>query len=188
MVLVELMPAEPEVLGLAALMLFHDARRDARVLDGRLVLLEDQDRSLWDQKRIALARTLLDRALALGRPGPYQLQAAISGLHCDAPHPDATDWRQITLLYGELYRRMPNAVVALNRAAAHAMADGPAVGLEMMAGLADELDGYHPYHVARANLLGRLGDRRAAAAYRRALELTDNGVERRHIEERLATL
>jgi len=189
MVLVELMPGEPEVLGLAALMLFHDARRDARVARGRMVLLEDQDRSLWDQKRIALGRTLLDRALAVGRPGPYQLQAAISGLHCDAPHPDATDWRQITLLYGELYRRMPNPVVALNRAAAHAMADGPAVGLELMAGLADDLDGYHPYHVARASLLERLGDDRAAStAYHRALELTDNRVERRHIEERLATL
>jgi RNA polymerase sigma-70 factor (ECF subfamily) len=189
MLLVELMPGEPEVLGLAALMLFHDARRDARVAQGRLVLLEDQDRSLWDQKRIALGRTLLDRALAVGRPGPYQLQAAISGLHCDAPHPDATDWRQITLLYGELYRRMPSPVVALNRAAAHAMADGPAVGLEMMTGLADDLDGYHPYHVARANLLERLGDdRAAAAAYHRGLELTENRVERRHIEERLASL
>jgi RNA polymerase sigma-70 factor, ECF subfamily len=187
MVLVELMPHEPEVAGLAALMLFHDARREARVVDGRLVLLEDQDRSLWDQKRIGLARALLDRALAAGRPGPYQLQAAVAGLHCDAPHPDATDWRQITLLYGELYRRMPNPVVALNRAAAHAMADGPAVGLEMMAGLADDLDGYHPYHVARANLLDRLGDRAAAeGAYRRALELAENRVERRHIEDRLA--
>ena len=189
MVLVELMPDEPEVLGLAALMLFHDARRDARVVGGRLVLLEDQDRSRWDQRRITAGRRLLDRALSAGRPGPYQLQAAISGLHCDAPHPDATDWRQITLLYGELYRRAPSPVVALNRAAAHAMADGPGVGLEMMAGLSGELDGYSPFHIARAALLERTGDTAAAAeAYRQALAMVGNGVERRHLEERLAAL
>ncbi len=185
-ILAELMPDEPEVLGLGALMLFHDSRRDARVADGALVLLEDQDRRRWDEAEIALGRRLLDSALARSRPGPYQLQAAIAGLHCDAPHPDATDWMQISLLYGELYRRLPSPIVALNRAVAHAVADGPAVGLQMMAEVAEQLDAYHLFHAARADLLRRSGEHAAAAeAYARALQLTENEVERRFLEGRL---
>jgi RNA polymerase sigma-70 factor (ECF subfamily) len=183
----ELIPDEPEVLGLCALMLFQDSRRTARVTGGSLVLLEDQDRSLWDGEEIALGRRILDMALRRRRPGPYQLQAAIASLHCDAPHPDVTDWRQISLLYGELYRHLPTPVVALNRAVAHAMVDGPEVGLRMTDTLSDDLDGYHLYHAARADLLRRLDQREeAAAAYRRALDMVENAVERRYLEGRLA--
>ena len=184
--LTELLPHEPEAKGLAALMLFHDARRDARVGDGELVLLADQDRSTWDAEEIDLGRRLLDLALRQRRPGPYQLQAAIASLHCDAPHPDVTDWRQISLLYGELYRHSPTPVIALNRAAAHLMVDGPEVGLEMIDQIAG-LDGYPHFHSARADLLRRLDrHQEAAAAYRRALQLTTNGVERRFLQRRLA--
>ncbi len=184
--LVELVPDEPEAGGLAALMMLHDARRDARVVDGRLVLLEDQDRSQWHHDRIAAASSLLDRALEERRPGPYQLQAAIAALHATSPHPDATDWPQIALLYGELHRHLPTQVVALNRAAAHAMADGPAVGLRMMEVLDDDLQAYHPYHAARADMLRR-ADRlvEAADAYRAALALAENTVEREFLERRL---
>jgi RNA polymerase sigma-70 factor (ECF subfamily) len=187
-VLALLMPDEPEVDGLLALLLFQDARRAARVSPaGDLVLLEDQDRSLWDGEEIALGRRILDMALRRRRPGPYQLQAAIASLHCDAPHPDVTDWRQISLLYGELYRHLPTPVVALNRAVAHAMVDGPEVGLRMTDTLSDDLDGYHLYHAARADLLRRLDQREeAAAAYRRALDMVENAVERRYLEGRLA--
>ncbi len=186
MLLGELMPDEPEVLGLCALMLFHDSRREARMDGGRLVLLEAQDRSRWDGDEITAGAELLDRALALRRPGPYQLQAAIAALHSTSPHADATDWAQIAVLYGELLRWLPTPVVALNRAVAHAMADGPAVGLEMLDPLADDLAGYHLFHAAQADLLRRLGrEREAAAAYRRALELADNEVERTFLAGRL---
>lgn len=186
MLLGELMPDEPEVLGLCALMLFHDSRREARMDGGRLVLLEAQDRSRWDGDEITAGAELLDRALALRRPGPYQLQAAIAALHSTSPHADATDWAQIAVLYGELLRWLPTPVVGLNRAVAHAMADGPAVGLEMLDPLADDLAGYHLFHAAQADLLRRLGrEREAAAAYRRALELADNEVERTFLAGRL---
>ncbi len=186
-VLVELVPDEPEVLGLVALMMFHDSRRAARVVDGRLVLLEHQDRMLWDADEIAAAGELIDRALACRRPGPYQLQAAIAALHATSPHPHATDWPQIALLYNELQRHHPTSVVALNRAVAYAMADGPDAGLRMLADLGDELDGYHLFHSARADLLRR-AERWSEAqdAYRRAIELTENEIELEFLQRRFA--
>jgi RNA polymerase sigma-70 factor (ECF subfamily) len=179
-----LMPDEPESLGLLALMLFQDARREARIdAEGALVLLEDQDRSLWDDGRLDEGRRVLDRALALGRAGPYQIQAAVAALHAE----EETDWRQIAALYGRLAELAPSPVVELNRAVAVAMADGPEQGLALMAPLADELGSYHLFHSAHADLLRRL-DRRdeAAASYRRALELASEPVERAFLERRLA--
>ena len=180
-VLTRLMPDEGEAHGLEALMLFQDSRRAARVLDGSIVLLEDQDRALWDDEEIEAGKAALDRGLALRRPGPYQLQAAIAALHTEPE----TDWRQISLLYAELSRHTPSPVVELNRAVAVAMADGPERGLELMEGL--PLEGYHLFHAARAELLRRLDrPREAADAFRRALELAEREPERRHLERRLA--
>jgi RNA polymerase sigma-70 factor (ECF subfamily) len=181
--LAELMPDEPEVHGLLALMLLHDARRDARFRDGELVLLADQDRALWDREAIAAGRAALDRALALRGRGPYVVQAAIAALHVDEPH----DWPQIAALYGELARLTRSPVVELNRAIAVAETDGPAAGLA----IADELplDGYRYLHATRAELLRRLGrDEEARAALERALDLAPNGAERRLLERRLAEL
>jgi RNA polymerase sigma-70 factor (ECF subfamily) len=180
-VLTRLMPDEAEGHGLEALMLLQDSRRDARVDGESIVLLEDQDRSLWDAEEIASGKAALDRALALRRPGPYQLQAAIASLHTEPE----TDWPQIALLYAELQRHTPSPVIELNRAVAVAMAEGPERGLELMDGL--PLARYHLYHSARAELLRRL-DRRdeAAAAYRAALALVEREPERRHLERRLA--
>jgi RNA polymerase sigma-70 factor (ECF subfamily) len=181
-----LMPDEPEALGLLALMLSQDSRREARVgPEGELVLLEDQDRSTWNRDEIAEANRVLERALALERPGPYQLQAAIAALHAEAEQPELTDWRQIALLYGELGRHQPSPVVELNRAVAVAMEAGPERGLELVDRISG-LDGYHLLHATRADLLRR-GARRdeAAAAYRRALELVTNPVERSFLERRL---
>jgi RNA polymerase sigma-70 factor (ECF subfamily) len=176
-----LMPDEPEALGLLALLLLHDARRDARIAaDGALVLLEDQDRSLWDRGRVEEGRRVLDRALAHGHPGPYQLQAAIAALHLE----DETDWPQIAALYAELARVERSPVVELNRAVAVAMAYGPERGLELIDGV--ELPGYHLLHAARADLLRRLGRlEEAAAAYREALALEMNATERSFLEGRL---
>jgi RNA polymerase sigma-70 factor (ECF subfamily) len=181
-----LMPDEPEVLGLLALMLLQDSRRDARTdAAGGLILLEDQDRTLWDRGRIAEGVRVLDRALALRSAGQYQVQAAIAALHAQAESADATDWREIALLYAELDRVTGSPVVALNRAVAVAMADGYERGLELMDGL--PLDEYHLFHAARADLLRRLErHEEAAAAYRRALELTRSEPERRYLSERLA--
>jgi RNA polymerase sigma-70 factor, ECF subfamily len=181
-----LMPDEADVLGLLALMLLHDSRRDARSgPEGELVLLEDQDRSLWNGERIDEGLRILDRAVVLRRPGPYQLQAAIAAIHAQAMSPDATDWRQIAALYAELERRTSSPVVALNRAVAVAMADGYEHGLALMDGL--PLDGYYLFHSARADLLRRLERHvEAANAYRRALELTDSEPERRYLTRRLA--
>ena len=192
-VLAELMPDEPEVTGLVALMLLHDARKDTRVdASGDLVLLADQDRSRWDHAQIAegvaLVEAALRRSRALGGPGPYELQAAIAAVHAEAPSADATDWHQIELLYDELMRLVPSPVVALNRGVAVAMARGPAAGLEVLDGLAGEdvLQQLHLYHSARADLLGRVGQPdEAAAAYRRALELATTAAERRFIARRL---
>ena len=188
-VVVALLPGEPEATGLLALMLLHDARRDARVdADGRLVLLDDQDRTRWDTERIAEGRALVAAALEARRPGPYQVQAAIAALHDEAVTPTDTDWPQIATLYGSLQRMTPSPVVELNRAAAVAMADGPAVGLAMMDGLAasGELEAYPYLHAARADLLRRLERwSEAATAYRRALELTTNGPERAFLNGRL---
>ena len=184
-----LLPDEPEAAGLLALMLLHDARREARVgPTGDLVLLEDQDRSRWDQGRIAEGRALVERLLQMGRVGPYQLQAAIAALHDEAIVAAATDWTQIAALYLALVRLDPSPVVRLNHAVAVAMADGPAIGLAMMDGLADEgsLTSYPYLHAGRADLLRRLGRRsEAAAAYRHALTLTTNGAERTYLERRL---
>jgi RNA polymerase sigma-70 factor, ECF subfamily len=191
-VLASLMPDEPEVLGLLALMLLHDARREARTApDGRLVLLEDQDRSTWDRARIEEGRATLDRAMRMRRVGSYQLQAAIAALHDEAPSADATDWPQIAALYRILGEMTPSPVVELNRAVAIAMADGPAAGLALVDRLvaAGQLEAYPYLHSARADLLRRLGRREeAAAAYRVALELTANEPERAFLESRLSEL
>jgi RNA polymerase sigma-70 factor (ECF subfamily) len=187
-VVVSLMPDEPEARGLLALMLLHDARRDARTgPDGRLVLLADQDRSTWDVAYIAEGIALVQAALRSGRPGPYQLQAAIAALHDEARHADATDWPQIAALYATLATMDPSPVVGLNRAVAVAMVDGPAVALAMIDGLAldGSLDGYPYLHAARADMLRRLGRRsEAAQAYERAIDLTSNAPEREFLERR----
>ena len=152
------------------------------------MLLEDQDRGRWDRAEIVEGHRLLDRALRHRRPGPYQLQAAIAALHADAPSPEATDWRQITALYGELLRISPSPVIALNRAVAVAMSEGPDAGLELIESI-DGLEGYHLRHAARADLLRRLGrSSEAAAAYRRALELATNPAECRFLSRRLEDL
>jgi RNA polymerase sigma-70 factor (ECF subfamily) len=189
-VLAELMPDEGEALGLLALLLLHDARREGRVgPGGELVLLEDQDRGRWDRAKIGEGVRLLDQAIRRGPPGPYRLQAGIAALHAVAPTAAATDWRRIVLLYDQLVAAAPSPVVALNRAAAVAMANGPAAGLELMDTLAASgaLDGYHLLHAARADLLRRLGRApEAAAAYRRALDLATNPVEQAFLTRRLA--
>ena len=187
-VLVNLMSSEPEIAGLLALMMLQHSRHDARTTpEGELVLLEDQDRARWDQDAIDEGLALLDAAIAQRRPGPYQLQAAIAALHARAPRSEDTDWPQIAALYGRLADASPSPVVELNRAVAVAMADGPARALPLVDALAGELDGYHLFHSARADLLRRL-DRReeAAQAYRRALELATNPSERAFLERRLA--
>jgi RNA polymerase sigma-70 factor (ECF subfamily) len=182
-VLAELMPDEPEVHGLLAIMLLHDARREARFRDGDLVLLADQDRSLWDTAQIARGRAALDLALALRGRGPYVVQAAIASLHADEPH----DWPQIAALYGELARLTDSPVVELNRAVAVAEALGPEAGLEIIDRL--ELEDYRYLHSTRGALLGRLGrSAEARDAYRRALALAHDDAERRLIERRLAEL
>jgi RNA polymerase sigma-70 factor, ECF subfamily len=191
-VVVSLLPDEPEATGLLALMLLHDARREARTTPaGDLVLLEDQDRARWDAERIAEGRTLVAEALRAGRVGGYQIQAAIAALHDEASSWDATDWPQIAALYRRLCAIDPSPVIELNLAAAVAMADGPAIGLAMMDALAETgtLDTYSYLHAARADLLRRL-DRRSEAvvAYRRALELTDNHAERAFLRGRLDAL
>jgi RNA polymerase sigma-70 factor (ECF subfamily) len=191
-VLAGLMPDEGEALGLLALLLLHDARREGRVgPGGELVLLEDQDRARWDKAKIHEGVGLLDRAIRRGPPGPYQLQACIAALHAVAPTAAATDWRRIAVLYDQLMALNPSPVVALNRAVAVAMRDGPAAGLALMDDLAvsGDLDGYHLLHAGRADLLRRLGRApEAAAAYRRALELAANPVERAFLTRRLAGL
>lgn len=187
-VLADLMPEEPEIRGLLALMLLQHSRRDARTgPEGELVLLEDQDRSRWDHGMIDEGLAELDGAVALGRPGPYQLQAAIAALHARAPRPEDTDWPQIVALYGRLAVLLHSAVVELNRAVAVAMADGPAVALPRLGPLAVELDGYHLFHSTRADFLRRLGrSEEAGAAYARALELATNPQERAFLERRVA--
>jgi RNA polymerase sigma-70 factor (ECF subfamily) len=181
--LAELMPDEPEVHGLLAMMLLLDARRAARFRDRDLVLLADQDRSLWDGAEIADGRTVLDRALALHGRGPYVVQAAIASLHADEPR----DWPQIAALYGELARLTGSPVVELSRAVAVAEAQGPEAGLAIADGL--DLTGYHYLHSTRGELLrrlGRAGD--ARAAYERALQLVHDDAERRLLERKLAEL
>jgi RNA polymerase sigma-70 factor (ECF subfamily) len=183
-VLVELMPDEPEAVGLLALMLLTDARRPARLAaDGAMVRLADQDRSRWDRGLIAEGHELVRACLRRDQPGPFQLQAAIAAVHDDAATADATDWSQIVALYDQLYARRPNAVVAMNRAVAIGELRGPEDGLAALAALGslqlEQLDEYQPYHAARADLLSRAGRAAdAATAYDRAIELTTNPAER----------
>jgi RNA polymerase sigma-70 factor (ECF subfamily) len=189
--LVELLP-EPEAEGLLALMLLHESRRAARASPaGELVLLDDQDRSLWDRARIAEGAALVERALASRRFGPYTLQAAIAAVHAEAPTASETDWPQIVGLYEVLLRASPSPVVELNRAAAVAMRDGPAAGLALVDAILarGELAEYHLAHSARADLFRRLGrTAEARAAYRRAHALVRQEPERRFLERRLAEL
>jgi len=182
-VLVQLMPDEPEVLGLLALMLLVESRRAARTTtDGGLVLLADQDRELWDAALIAEGQALVRRCLRRGQPGPYQIQAAINAVHSDDG-----DWRQIVALYDQLLTIAPSPVVALNRAVAVAEVDGPHAAVAIVDEL--DLDRYHPYHAIRADLLRRLGrDAEAAHAYRAAIDLAENEATREFLAGRLAAL
>ena len=178
-----LMPDEPEAHGLLALMLLLDARREARFRDGELVLLAEQDSSLWDRAQIAEGRAELDRALALQGRGPYVVQAAIASLHADEPR----DWAGIAALYGELFRLTGSPVVELNRAIAVAEAEGPEAGLALIDRL--DLEGYRYLHAARGELLARLGRAaEAREAYGRALELAGDEAERRLLERKLVEL
>jgi RNA polymerase sigma-70 factor (ECF subfamily) len=186
--LVRLVPDDAEVLGLLALMLLQDARRDARVDDaGTFVALDRQDRSRWDQGRVAEGTRALDDALALRQPGPYQLQAAIAALHATATTAAATDWVEIAALYAELDHRAPSPVIRVNRAAALAFAGAPEAGLELVRPLLDDarLARYAPLHAAHAELLRRTGaPDAAAAAYDRAIAATANAVERAELQRR----
>jgi RNA polymerase sigma-70 factor, ECF subfamily len=180
--LTELMPDEPEVMGLLALMLLVSSRRAARATpDGDLVVLADQDRSRWDRDRIAEGQAIVRRCLRRNRPGPYQVQAAINAVHSDAPAAAATDWWQILELYDQLMVLAPSPVVALNRAVAVAEVEGPEAALDLVDGL--DLDGYHLFHAVRADLLRRLGrDAEAALAYEAAIARTRNAAERAFLE------
>lgn len=189
--LVELLP-EPEAMGLLALMLLHESRRAGRTSSiGDLILLEDQDRSLWNREQIQEGVTLVERALASRRIGPYSLQAAIAAVHAEAPNVASTDWAQIVALYDVLLKAEPSAVIELNRAAAIAMRDGPEAGLDLIDKIlaTGELADYYPAHSARGELcrrLGRVSD--ARAAYKRTLELVTQEPERRFLERRLSEL
>jgi len=187
-VLAQLMPDEPEAKGLLALLLLTDARRPARTSgDGAMVLLADQDRSRWNREQIEEGQAVVRWCLRRNAPGPYQIQAAIAAVHSDAAEAGDTDWGQILALYDQLLAMDPSPVVTLNRAVAVAEIAGPATALAQIDGL--DLDGYHLFHAARADLLGRLGRTDAAlAANRRALELTDNAAERKLLEQRIADL
>jgi RNA polymerase sigma-70 factor (ECF subfamily) len=190
--LCQLLPGEPENLGLLALMLLHDSRRDARTDEqGRLIVLDEQDRSLWDKERIREGQKLVSRALGMRRPGPYQLQAAIAAVHSHAETAAETDWGEIAALYRELLRISSSPVVALNYAVAVAMSEGLEAGLELVeqAGESGELRDYHLFHAARADLLRRLGRKTdAASAYGQALRLATNGVEKEFLRRRLEEL
>jgi RNA polymerase sigma-70 factor, ECF subfamily len=191
--LVRLIPDDPEVLGLLSLMLLQDARRDARVdpVTGAYVALDVQDRSLYDAGRIAEGTHALDEAIALGAPGPYQLQAAIAALHTTATAAASTDWVEIAALYAELDRRAPSPVIRINRAAALAFAGAPEAGLQLIHPLLDDprLHDYAPLHAAHAELLRRTGARTAAtSAYDRAISATANAVERAELERRRRTV
>jgi RNA polymerase sigma-70 factor (ECF subfamily) len=189
--LVELLP-EPEALGLLALMLLHDSRRAARTSpSGELILLDDQDRLLWNRDQIAEGLALVERALAARQVGPYTVQAAIAAVHANAPNAAATDWAQIVALYDLLAQAEPSPVVELNRAVAVAMRDGPSAGLALIDAILGrgDLSDYHLVHAARADLCRRLGRRaEARASYEHALSLTEQEPERRFLERRLAEL
>lgn len=182
----------PEAMGLHALMLLHDSRRAARQRpDGTLVTLEHQDRGLWDQASIEEGQSVLQHAFEMARPGPYQIQAAISALHAEAARFERTDWEQITVLYEALYRHLPSPIVLLNRAAALSMADGPDAAWPLMEALDQEgaLEDYAPFHAVRADLYRRMGDIQAAQrAFERAAQLTQNEAERRHLRRQAESL
>ena len=181
--LAELLPDEGEVLALLALMLLHDARREARLRDGEVVLLDEQDRALWDEQQLSDGRHLLQRAMARGNPGPYAVQAAIADLHLQQPR----DWQQIAALYETLVGQTGSPIVELNRAIAVAELEGPEAGLTVLDGL--DLDHYRYFHSARAELLRRAGrDDEAGDAYRRALDLAQTDAERRSLQNQLARL
>jgi RNA polymerase sigma-70 factor, ECF subfamily len=188
-VLVTLLQASrsAEARGLLALMLLHDSRRETRLDEaGELILLEDQDRTRWDQAKIQEGIAVLDEAIALFDPGPYQVQAAISALHAQASTAEATDWPQIAALYATLTVLTPSVVIEVNRAVAVAMAEGLAAGLEMLLRLENQANDYYPYHAARADLLRRLNQPEPAAdAYDRALALCSNRTERAYLQRRL---
>ena len=183
----DFLPQEAEARGLLALLLLHDSRREARLSPtGELVLLEEQDRTLWDFSKIQEGTSILDEAIALHNPGPYQVQAAISALHAEAPTAAATDWNQIDMLYDSLAQMTPSMVVDVNRAVAIGMARGPQEGLKMLLQLEDHADNFYPYHAARADLLRRTNQHEAASdAYERALALCNNRAERAYLQRRL---
>jgi RNA polymerase sigma-70 factor (ECF subfamily) len=185
-----LMPDDPEVLGLLALMLLIESRRAARTTaGGDLVLLADQDRDRWDRRLIAEGQAIVQRCLQRNEPGPYQLQAAINAVHSDAPAAAATDWRQILQLYDQLLSLAPGPVVALNRAVAVAEVEGPLAALALVDDLDLDLGGYHVFHAIRADLLRRLGrDAEAAQAYEAASALTENAAEREFLRRRRQAL
>lgn len=190
-VLCELLPDQPENLGLLALMLLHNSRRDARLHEGQLVTLEEQDRSLWHENEILEGLDLVERALRAGPVGPYQLQAAIAALHAQAKSPQATDWNQIAKLYERLIEFNSSAVIALNHAVAIAMSAGFEEGLKRInaLGVSRELDQYYLLDAARADILRRMSRfEEAAEAYRRALALTTNRIEQDFLKRRLAAL
>jgi RNA polymerase sigma-70 factor (ECF subfamily) len=190
-VLSQLMPQDAESLGLLALMLLHDSRREARNVQGELIILEEQDRSLWNRAAIAEGLTLVEKALRLGPVGPYQLQAAIVALHAQAPTAADTDWHQIAALYERLLMLTPSPVIALNHAVAVAMSEGIEQGLNRIddLGRTEALDQYYLFHAARADLLRRLNRRaEAAEAYERAAALTTNGIELNFLHRRLSEL
>jgi RNA polymerase sigma-70 factor (ECF subfamily) len=192
-VLVDLLPPDSlraEAQGLLALMLLHDSRRKARTsAEGELILLEEQDRTRWNQEQIREGRQILEQAMILRRPGPYQVQAAISALHAEAAQPSDTDWHQIARLYGALAQMSPSPVVEVNRAVAVGMAHGALAGLRILERVGEVMADYYPYHVARADLLRRVRQREAAAsAYRTALVLCQNTTERSFLQKRLHEL
>ncbi len=192
-VLIDLLPNDAtsaEARGLLALMLLHDSRRQARVSKaGELVVLEDQDRSQWDQRQIREGLSILDNALCLHRSGPYQVQAAISALHAEAGEAAQTDWPQIVELYRVLASMLPSPVIEVNRAVAVAMTEGPLAGLRLLDQLWGTMNDYYPFHAARADLLRRNGESEAAAeAYQQAIELCPNALERAYLQRRLSEM
>jgi RNA polymerase sigma-70 factor (ECF subfamily) len=186
-ILLDLLPQSAESHGLLALMLLHDSRRTARLTPtGELILLEEQDRTLWDSSKIQEGIAILDNAMTLRDPGPYQVQAAISALHAEARTFDDTDWIQIVMLYDTLAQMTPSVVVEVNRAVAVAMSGKMREGLQILLNLENEADGFYPYHAARADLLRRTNQREAAAdAYQRALDICGNTTERTYLQRRL---
>jgi RNA polymerase sigma-70 factor (ECF subfamily) len=187
--LIELMPDEPEAAGLLALMLLSESRMPARSAEGDLVLLRDQDRTTWDRTMIEEGHAIVRACIRRGRPGPYQLQAAIQAVHCQADSFEATDWAQIVTLYDQLLALIPTPVVALNRAIAVGEVEGPAAGLRAVDAIAPDLDNYHIMHAARGTLLRRLGRRDAAkAAFERAVHLAATETDQRFLAQQIEEL